>query len=104
MSANDPVLTRLRHDLDAAFGDRIERVVLYGSRARGDAQADSDYDVAVFLRGYAGHWEESRPLVRIETRLIDDTGALVHAIPLPAGAWTQRTPLMGAVRRDGIDL
>jgi hypothetical protein len=36
--------------------------------------------------------------------LIDDTGALVHAIPLPAGAWTQRTPLMGAVRRDGIDL
>jgi predicted nucleotidyltransferase len=32
------------------YGDRIERVVLFGSRARGDAQENSDYDVAVFLR------------------------------------------------------
>jgi len=28
----------------------VERVVLYGSRARGDAGPDSDYDAAVFLR------------------------------------------------------
>ena len=32
------------------YGDRLERVVLYGSRARGDAREDFDYDVAVFLR------------------------------------------------------
>jgi predicted nucleotidyltransferase len=32
------------------YGERAERVVLFGSRARGDAHRDSDYDVAVFLR------------------------------------------------------
>ncbi len=31
------------------FGGAVERVVLYGSRARGDDVADSDVDVIVFL-------------------------------------------------------
>jgi predicted nucleotidyltransferase len=43
---DDPVIARFRAALDSAFGKRIERVVLYGSRARGDAGSDSDYDVA----------------------------------------------------------
>ena len=47
---NDPVLKRFRAAVNEIYGDRVERVVLYGSRARGDAQKDSDYDVAVFLR------------------------------------------------------
>ena len=46
--AADPVLKRFRAALDALCGDRVERVVLFGSRARGDAREDSDYDVAVF--------------------------------------------------------
>ncbi|MEE9457284.1 MAG: nucleotidyltransferase domain-containing protein, partial [bacterium] len=29
------------------FGDAVERVVLYGSRARGEAGAESDVDVLV---------------------------------------------------------
>jgi predicted nucleotidyltransferase len=47
--AADPVLKRFRAALDVLYGDRIERVVLFGSRARGDAREDSDYDVAVFF-------------------------------------------------------
>jgi predicted nucleotidyltransferase len=31
------------------FGDAVERVVLYGSRARGDDAPDSDVDIIVFL-------------------------------------------------------
>jgi predicted nucleotidyltransferase len=44
-----PVLTRFRGALDALYEVQLERVVLFGSRARGDARPDSDYDVAVFL-------------------------------------------------------
>ena len=47
--AADPILRRLRAALDELYGERIERVVLFGSRARGEAGEDSDYDVAVFL-------------------------------------------------------
>jgi predicted nucleotidyltransferase len=45
---DDPTLRRLRRALDALYGDRIERVVLFGSRARGDAGEDSDYDRRCF--------------------------------------------------------
>ena len=48
-ASGDPILKRFRTALDEIYGDRLERVVLFGSRARGDARPDSDYDVAVFL-------------------------------------------------------
>jgi predicted nucleotidyltransferase len=43
----DPVLERFRQALAELYGPALDRVVLFGSRARGDAEADSDYDVAV---------------------------------------------------------
>ncbi len=60
MSTTDPVLARFRAAVGELYGERIERVVLYGSRARGDANPDSDYDVAVFLRGLtSSRWGEA---------------------------------------------
>ncbi len=54
----DPILQRFRAAIDESYGDRIERVVLYGSRARGDARPDSDYDIALFLWNSASFWIE----------------------------------------------
>jgi predicted nucleotidyltransferase len=53
ITPDDPVLSRFRTAPDKAYGGRLERVVLQGSRARGDARPDSDYDVAVFPRDNA---------------------------------------------------
>ena len=39
--ADDPILKRFRATLDEIYGQRLERVVLYGSRARGDARPES---------------------------------------------------------------
>ena len=47
---DDPVLKRYRAVLDDMYGTQIERVILFGSRARGDARLDSDYDIALFLK------------------------------------------------------
>ena len=46
----DAPLTRLQTALKAPYGDNIDRIVLFGSRARDDARPDSDYDVAIFLK------------------------------------------------------
>jgi uncharacterized protein len=100
----DPVLQRFRQALDETYGASLERVVLYGSRARGEARADSDYDVAVFLRGMESRGPELFRLADLSTKIIEETGAFVHAMPYRAGAYTDRTPLMREIRREGIDL
>ncbi|NYZ10934.1 nucleotidyltransferase domain-containing protein [Azospirillum sp. RWY-5-1] len=104
MDMTDPILPKLRAALDRAYGDRIERVVLFGSRARGDARPESDYDVAVFLKDLDDRWAELERLGAISSDLMDETGAFLHAMPYRAGAYRERTPLMHELRREGVDL
>ncbi|MCX6045277.1 MAG: nucleotidyltransferase domain-containing protein [Chloroflexi bacterium] len=40
----------LRESFQAIFGEQFDRMLLFGSRARGDARADSDIDLLVVLR------------------------------------------------------
>jgi predicted nucleotidyltransferase len=102
---DDPVILRFRAALRKAYGARVERAVLYGSRARGDARPGSDYDVAVFLKDMESRWDECGRLAEIEVDLLDETGAVVHAMPYPAGSWRDRSsPLMHEIRKDGRDL
>src|ERR1700677_4944079 len=100
----DPILTRFRAALDAAYGPRLERAVLYGSRARGDAGPDSDYDIAVFLRDMPDRFAEMDRLADLATDILNDGGPFIHAMPYRAGSYEERTPLMHEIRRGGIDL
>jgi predicted nucleotidyltransferase len=101
---HDPILTRFRAALDDIYGARLERVVLFGSRARGEARSDSDYDVAVFLKSLPDRWTELDRLADLRVRFIDDTGAFFDATPHPATAYRDQIPLMHEIRREGLDL
>jgi len=102
---DDPILKRFRAAIGEIYGDRVERVVLYGSRARGDAHPDSDYDVAVFLRGMTDRIPELYRLADLSTAILEDGGEFVHAMAYPAGSYNDpRMPLMYAIRAEGIDL
>jgi predicted nucleotidyltransferase len=101
---DDPVLKRFRAALDELYGERIERVVLFGSRARGDAREDSDYDVAVFLIDLENRWPELNRLADLSTDILYETGEFIHAMAYRAGSYAERTPLMHEIRSDGIDL
>ena len=104
LPTDDPIIRRLQAKLVGLYGDRLERALLFGSRARGEARPDSDCDVAVFLRDFHGLWDEAGPLADATTEILLDTGAVVTPIPFPAGAYRERTALMAEIRREGIDL
>ena len=101
---DDPVLSRFRQAVAEAYGDRLERVVLFGSRARGDARPDSDYDIAVFLREMTDRPAEMDRLADIGTDILYEAGQVVHAMPYRAGSYREPSPLMEEIRRDGVEL
>lgn len=72
---DDPILMRFCSALDEIFDDRIERLVLFGSRARNEARADSDFDVAIFLKDFTDRRQEVRRMVPLVTDIVEETGS-----------------------------
>src|SRR5712692_6508832 len=101
---DDEILRRFRAAVDELYGDRIERVVLFGSRARGDAHEASDYDIAVFLKDLTDRWREFHRLADLRTDILAETGMFTEARPFRAGAYRDRTPIMREIRREGVEL
>ena len=101
---DDPVLSRFRAALAESYGNRLERAVLFGSRARGDFRPDSDYDVAVFIRDPGKWFDEVVLRAELGTDILIDTGAVISAKPFRAGTYNEHLPLMDAIRQEGIDL
>jgi uncharacterized protein len=102
---DDTVLKRFRAAVRDIYGERVERVVLFGSRARGDAREDSDYDIALFLRDMGDRMTEMKRLADLSTDILYDTGEFIHALPYRAGFYDDpREPLMHEIRAEGIDL
>ena len=65
-AAIQPLLADLRAALHALYGDRLTRLVLYGSHARGEAHDESD--VLVVLDGPVQPGREIRRMNSIRTR------------------------------------
>jgi predicted nucleotidyltransferase len=62
--------------------------VLFGSRARGGVDEDSDYDVAVFLNDLregdlADRWRELDRLADLRSEILSDTEAFIDAKAIP---------------------
>jgi predicted nucleotidyltransferase len=102
--SRDPILSRFRAALTESYGDRLERAVLFGSRARGDSRPDSDYDIAVFIREPDRWFDEVIRLAGLGTDILMDTGAVISAKPFRAGAYNEPLPLMREIKREGLDL
>lgn len=99
------ILNQLRETLGAFYGERLKGLYLFGSYARGEAEAGSDIDVAVILGG------ELEPFLEIER-----TGDAIAALSLAndvvvsvmfvsdqsfEGKWT---PFLANLRREGVAL
>ena len=58
--SQESVLSGIRTLLKGVYGGRLAGLRLYGSRARGDAASDSDYDILIVLEDPVTPREERR--------------------------------------------
>ena len=97
------LLAEFKRRAEAALPGRIARVVLFGSRARGDARFDSDWDLAVFLNNVPST-EDRRALAVAAYDLILDSGQFLQPIALPIARADEDSLFMRRIRQDGVPI
>ena len=86
----------------------VSRLVLFGSRARGDNRADSDADVAVFLKGEDGDFVEAKlAMSGIAFGVLVETGIRVQPLPVWEGEWERpgqysNPDMLKNIAKDGV--
>lgn len=106
---------QVRQAIDAfarAIGTQydIERLVLFGSRARGTNRPDSDIDVAVILRGEQGPFLETRQAMSAAARsAVGESGLAISPLPIWEHEWSGAVPvsdlsLLDRIHKEGIVL
>jgi len=82
-SAPDPDLLRFLAVLRSLWGEDLVSVVLFGSRARGEAGAGSDTDLLVIRGGFPGsRLERHREVFSAARSVSDEFAARVSVVPL----------------------
>ena len=97
------ILTELRHRFEVLYGERLVRIVLFGSQARGDAESGSDIDVLVGLKGPVSPCEEIARTSEITADLSLQQNEVISCVFVSDKQFQQeRSPLLINVRREGV--
>ena len=104
MSANiRKVLKKLKKELLRIYGESVESIILYGSRARGDARDDSDIDILVVLNKDFNYSE----MLRLSSQLVSSL-SLENDVVISRAFVTKvqydklQIPFLMNVRREGV--
>jgi uncharacterized protein (UPF0332 family) len=81
----------------AAFPGRVERIVLFGSRARGEAHDESDWDFAVFLDHEPTQGDKDHL-----TEVTDPFGLQVQSLMFAGERWLATDELACNIRDHGL--
>jgi len=96
-------LTAYQKALEAQFADLIKDLIIYGSKARGSSNEESDLDVLVII--YEGDWKTKKSVAEPGYTLAIGTEVVPSLIVLTAEEWIyhqdNEAPFWQTVTRDG---
>lgn len=87
------------------YGDELRQIILYGSTARGEAESDSDIDIAVIVSDDSR--EQSRRLSDFSCDLDLKYDKVFSLLGIPADRfhqWGEALPFYRNIRSEGITL
>jgi uncharacterized protein len=97
------ILSLLRTQLEQQYQERLDRVILFGSQARGEATEDSDIDVLIVLDGPVNASVEIQQTSEFVAQLCLEHNVLISRFFMARSRFeTENTPLLRNIRREGI--
>ncbi len=99
------IVRAYRDGLIAALGDRLERLILYGSQARGDAQESSGTDLLCVMRGPFDYGDMIERTSELTAALsLEHDVVLSRTFVTQSEYETRQVPFLMSVRKEGAPL
>jgi predicted nucleotidyltransferase len=97
-----PEAVRYAREVRQRLGEHVKQVVLFGSRARGDASDTSDYDFVVVLDTTEKAFREQ--ISDVGVMMLNATDRLFAALVYGPDEWSsiRRSPLGWNIQREGL--
>jgi predicted nucleotidyltransferase len=104
LSTMDTILREFLDELRNHFGKKLTKVILFGSRARGDSSAESDYDLLLIFDAVIP--EKVRFVEALADRWLLERGAVISPVCLdePRLALQRFEPFLMNATREGVSL
>ena len=97
------ILEALRSRLEGIYGERLTAMVLFGSHARSDADAESDIDVLVVLEPPVDPSEEIARTGETVASLCLENDVVIACVFVDTRSYeTRQWPLLRNVRSEGV--
>ena len=98
------ILKEFKQQISKLYGQRLKKVVLYGSYARGQANDEhSDIDLAIVLEGDVAAGKEIDRLIDVITDINLYYGVLLSVYPVSEENYRSvNSPLLLNLRKEGI--
>jgi antitoxin ChpS len=95
------LLRRFEARVRDALPGRVERVVAFGSRARGDHHPDSDLDIAVFVRDYS--FQDRLTVARTAAEFLGRDEVSLQPLAFAAARYHEVNFLFRNIRTEGVE-
>ena len=97
------ILQELKIELQKRYGNKLRKIMLFGSYARGEYRSDSDIDIAVILDDFPHACAEIERTGDIVSALSLKFDTLISLVPIKEKDWEKRkTTLISNIERDGM--
>ena len=106
---NNPKILNLIHELtekiQELYGNQLDKVILYGSYARGEETKYSDIDLAIILKGDINPFEEIDRVGDIAWDISLKYSVVISTRPISEKKYySKNTPFLATLKEEGISL
>ncbi|MEG3435824.1 nucleotidyltransferase domain-containing protein [Pannus brasiliensis CCIBt3594] len=97
------LLSKLKNYLSELYGERLDRTILFGSQARGEATEDSDIDVLIVLKDMVDVGDEIQKTGHFVSDLCLEYDQVIGRLFMDADKFQNtNSPLLLNIRKEGI--